>query len=54
MTAAEAVVHGWPTDPAEHVWTPWMTKTGLPGPTQYRQCVHPNCTTHETREAPRA
>lgn len=46
--------HGWPTDPARHVWTAWMTKTGMPKPTQYRSCIHPHCGATETREAPRA
>ena len=46
--------HAWPTDPGEHVFGPWMTKTGLPVPTQYRQCIHPSCNHHETREAPKA
>lgn len=51
---SEATNHAWPTDPAAHVWSPWMSKAGLPRPTQYRVCVHPTCTASETREAPRA
>jgi len=41
--------HNWPA-PEEHVWSPWMTKTGLPKATQWRGCVHPEC--HETEERP--
>lgn len=47
--------HSWPSDPAAHVWGPWMAKTARDGknpPTQYRQCVHPQCGGSETREAP--
>ena len=46
--------HEWPTEPQAHVWGRWLSKTGLPKPTQYRQCVHPDCKAVETREAPRA
>lgn len=46
--------HKWPTVPGEHVWGPWLHKTGLPKPTQYRTCVHPKCKAVETREAPRS
>ena len=46
--------HAWPTDPDQHVWGPWLNKTGLPKPTQYRQCVHPACHATEQREAPKA
>lgn len=46
--------HAWPTDPTEHVWSPWYIKDGLPKPTQYRTCVHPRCNAVEEREAPRA
>lgn len=45
--------HQWPSDPEEHVWGPWMAKTGLPKPTQYRTCVHPLCKAVEVREVPR-
>lgn len=49
----ERPFHFWPGD-GEHLWGPWMTRTGLPKPTQYRQCVHPQCSEVDTREAPKA
>lgn len=45
--------HEWPAD-GGHLWSRWYAKTGLPKPTQYRVCVHPDCNESETREAPRA
>lgn len=45
--------HEWPTD-GSCVFGPWMAKTGLPKPTQYRVCIHPECHEVETREAPKA
>lgn len=49
--------HTWPTDPAQHVWGPWMAgvRAGTPAPpTQYRTCVHPTCGASEHREVPKA
>lgn len=46
-------VHGWPVDD-QCLFGPWMTKTGLPKPTQYRVCVHSKCKKIQTREAPKA
>jgi hypothetical protein len=46
-------VHDWPTND-DHVWGPWMSKTGLPKPTDYRTCVHPKCKGVEVREASKA
>jgi len=43
--------HNWP-EPGDHLWGPWMARTGLPKPEQYRICVHPECTAVETRKAP--
>lgn len=45
--------HDYPSDPAEHLWGPWMNRTGPPQPTQYRMCAHPACGGSETRETPK-
>lgn len=45
--------HAWPP-PGQHMWSKWMSKTGLPKPTQYRYCIHPDCTAVEDRDAPQA
>ena len=47
------VEHSWPP-PGEHLWTNWQNNTGLPKATQYRVCIHPDCTKVEYREAPKA
>lgn len=47
------VEHAWPL-PGQHLWTKWENATGLPNPTQYRKCIHPDCTKVEYRDAPRA
>jgi len=44
--------HKW-LAPEQHLWGPWKYKVGLPKPIQYRQCLHPNCTEVEEREAPK-
>lgn len=44
--------HNWPTD-GSCVWGPWMNHTAREGakkPTQYRQCVHPECREVQYRE----
>lgn len=46
--------HNWPTDPDEHVWGPWLIKSGMPNAVRYRMCVHPLCTAVETKEVPKA
>lgn len=43
----------WPK-PGEHLWSRWQAKTGLPKPTQYRTCLHPNCKAVEEREWPKS
>jgi hypothetical protein len=51
----ESTDHGWPTDPAAHVWDKWTSHTARQGtkpPMQSRRCVHPDCTAFEVREAP--
>lgn len=45
--------HEWPAE-GEHLWGPWMNKRGLPKPTQYRMCVHPECHDAQERKAPQA
>lgn len=50
---AEVVSHAqWPKQ-GECLFGEWMHKTGLPKPTQYRQCVHPKCNKVEVRDTPR-
>ena len=46
--------HNWPSDQGEHVWSSWMNRTGPPNPTQYRVCVHQDCSASETRETPKS
>jgi hypothetical protein len=46
--------HKWPEDSRQHVWGPWLVKTGPPKPTHYRQCVHPQCKAVDYRDAPNA
>lgn len=53
MDEKKTQAHTWPTD-GSCVFGPWMTKTGLPKATQYRMCVHPECTKSEVREAPKS
>lgn len=43
--------HDWPTNPDEHLWGPWMTRSRS---TFYRICVHPHCRAFEEQEAPNA
>lgn len=44
--------HEWPKN-GEHLWGPWLYERGLPKPAQYRQCVHPECSAVDRREAPK-
>lgn len=44
--------HSWPTYDI-HLYGPWMLERGLPKPTQYRVCVHPDCNEIDRREAPK-
>lgn len=45
--------HNWPGE-KEHLWSHWMAKTGLPQPTDYRVCLHPECKVSEVRKSPLA
>lgn len=45
--------HTWPADGA-CLFGPWMQKTGLPKPTDYRNCVHPACNQVEYRDGAKA
>lgn len=47
-----SVDHEWPSDPAEHVWGPWMPRGEAPGGNflEYRRCVHPQCSQTQDRE----
>lgn len=47
------IQHNWP-GPGQHMWSRWQHKTGLPKPTQYRYCIHPDCKVIEERETPKA
>lgn len=53
MNGPQPVEHVWPL-PGEHLFTVWQTKTGMPKATQYRYCIHPDCTYIEERMAPNA
>lgn len=44
--------HAWPL-PGQHFWTKWQHKTGLPVPTQYRTCIHPDCIEVQYRDTPK-
>lgn len=49
--------HQWPISDLFHKWGPWMNdrpREGKKPPTQYRQCVHPECGGVERRETPQA
>lgn len=44
--------HSWPKRD-EHLFTKWRNNTGMPYPTQYRTCIHPNCTSTQYRNTPK-
>lgn len=44
--------HAWPAN-GEHFMSKWQNEKGLPEPTQYRTCIHPECDHMESRPAPR-
>lgn len=44
--------HKWPVDDS-CLWSEWKSATGLPNPTQYRNCIHPECNKVEYRDAPK-
>lgn len=43
--------HPWPSS-FDHLWGPWQGQTGLPKPTEYRTCVHPDCAAVEYKDTP--
>lgn len=43
----------WP-GPNDHLYGKWYTNKGMPKATQYRVCMHPDCTHVEYRDAPNA
>lgn len=53
MAGPEKVEHAWPPS-GEHFWSKWQHQTGLPIPTQYRICIHPDCSATELRDTPMA
>lgn len=45
--------HNWPPNQEDHVFNKWQSAKGMPNATQYRSCVHPQCSKVEYRDAPK-